>query len=81
MGAVLETKEKRGTVIPCEMKDGQIGIIVSWTVMDLLGKLVQRWDTRLVVLGEPRGLSYLGLTNDPRCQVRILQPGEKIKIT
>lgn len=81
MGAVLETKEKRGTVTPREMEDGQIGIIVSWTVTDLWGKLVQRWGGRLIVLGEPSGLSYVGLTNDPRCQVRILQPGEKIEIT
>ena len=65
-----------------DMKDGDIGIITSWTFPSLIGRIVQRYRYSLIVLGcySSRGWSdYFRIADrDSRNRVRLLTPGETL---
>jgi hypothetical protein len=72
-----------------EMKDGDIGIITSWShVTDLYkGTIVQRYDQGIILLGRPSGESFASILavqnlkeNFKTHRVRLLQPGTLIEI-
>lgn len=86
MGLKLKSKSTE-VITPSEMKDGDVGVVVSWAKPTLsfeespVGFVVQRFDNNLVLLGERSGKSYTGLTNDQSCKVQILPKGTLIEIT
>jgi len=67
------------------MKDGDIGVITSWSMPDYHGRVVQRYKDNLITLGEQSGQSFPGLLSHPalehtKCRVRLLQPGDTITL-
>ena len=66
-----------------QMKCGQIGVVTYWgNVLDSpVGKVVQRFEDNLIVLGEQSGSCYSsGIWLAKSCRVRLLGPGDSIQI-
>lgn len=68
-----------------EMKDGDIAIITEWVFGDSVGKIVQRFQDFLIVLGQSSVKGYGRLFINPsqidnRCYVRILPKGTQLEI-
>lgn len=87
MGTKLH-KEKSERSIPVrKMKDGEIGVIVEWSILEYLGRIVQRYKNHLLTVGGDPGSGWgeifdkNGIGDFSNCRVRILQPGELIEIT
>lgn len=59
-----------------DMKDGQIGIITSWSLKPYIGRIVQRSNNMLIALQKPYGDCFNSIVDDETCRVRILQKGE-----
>ena len=72
--------------IPVQQKlDGQVAVICKWgTDSEPIGRVVQRYRSVLVVLGEPSGWCYGAVLGNslpqPDCLVRVLPPGTKIEV-
>jgi hypothetical protein len=74
-------KETDGSILAKEMQDGQIGIIVEWSVEGFLNRIVQAYDNDLISVGLPSGSSweyYKGLSDC--CRVKLLQTGDLLEI-
>ncbi len=74
------------SIHPKYLQDGEIAEIVLWSNnnFDPVGKIVQRFEDKLIVLGELSGNSYATVchcNNNEEVRVRILKPGERIVIT
>lgn len=69
-------------ITPSQMKDGQIGEIVSWTNLGAINRIVQRKGNSLICIGLPSGNHYPeGATiRDNSCLIRLLSKGEQIEI-
>lgn len=84
----MGVKLKKGTLkeVSClEMEDGDIAVILSWPKFfdnySPVGKIIQRFGSKLVVLGEGVGKHYPEIPKSKECLVRILTPGTLIEIT
>lgn len=81
----LINKPTASLVKPCDMKDGEIGIIRKWKeqLTNPCGSIVQRFQNLLIVIGEPT--SYWPINDesticDGSCLIEILPPGTTLKI-
>lgn len=78
------TSEKRNTIHPFELKDGEMAIITEWIFnQSYLGEIVQRFGEDLIVIGKPSKHSYLNFFNNKKItnqQVRVLTVGTQIEI-
>lgn len=66
-----------------EMKDGDIGEIVSWTGSDKIGLIVQRYKNILITLGSGSGSAFPSPFESVKIEelrVRILKKGTKLEI-
>lgn len=85
MGVSLKNKDNNSVCLDV-MKDGDVAIIVKWgSVTAYLGKIVQRYENKLVVIGEDSGHSFdtvltSKFANDEDYVVRILQRGEELVV-
>lgn len=83
MKAVLKGRPEE--ILVEDMKDGDIGVIISWTYESAVGTIVQRYNTSLVALCHPTGTCWTsffapGNPKQPSCKVRLLKPGEYLEI-
>ncbi len=74
------------SIHPKCLQDGEIAEVILWSNKDLdpVGKIVQRFEDKLIVLGELSDNSYTSVchcNNNDKVRVRILRPGERIVIT
>jgi hypothetical protein len=76
----LVKKEKPKGIWVGDMKDGDVGIIVDWTVAMCLDEIVQRYHNNLVGVGMSGGNGWSNLfINDDlstNCRVRLLEKGD-----
>jgi len=66
-----------------EMKCGQIAIIVRWSLSIYVGRIVQRYENKLVTLGEDAEKSWScfeSLEKNSKLRVRILPKGTIIEL-
>jgi len=78
MSVNLQRKE----ILVCEMKDGQVAEITFWgESLYPFKRIVQRFDDKLVIIGEPSECGWQSIPNDDEYRVRLLEPGEAIVIT
>lgn len=67
-----------------QLKDGQIAVITTWPLEDLIGSIVQRYNDSLIILGKSSLYAFLGILgsninfNDHR--VRILNNNTKLVV-
>lgn len=66
------------------MKDGDVGVIVSWSTGDYIGQVVQRYKNYIITVGQSSGYGlgeyFAGDCNSGN-RVRLLEPGEKLIVT
>ena len=84
---LYKKKKKKNHIHVQSMLDGQIGIIVDWhnNTPHHIGKIVQRHDRALILLGAESGESWLGVFASDAgsmtdCKVKILKPGTKLVV-
>ena len=67
-----------------EMKDGQVGIITTWTISSYVGRIVQRHGSDLIAIGLPEKYSWpFGFDNwkdNSPGKIQIISPGRTIRI-
>lgn len=69
-----------------QLKDGQIAIITQWNgSQSYIGRIVQRYDLSLVVLGAPYNESWIrffsgSISGVENLRVRVLPPGTKLEL-
>lgn len=83
MGVKLRKEEQRPGICMHDMKDGDIGEIVSWDHKFYIGRIVQRCGQYLISVGLSSGNGWGEVFNTPRKEnrrVRILEPGEVLEI-
>jgi predicted pyridoxine 5'-phosphate oxidase superfamily flavin-nucleotide-binding protein len=76
--------ELKSDIALADMKDGQLAQITRWLDDAHVGKIVQRFENRLICIGKYSGWAWTGIFTPPipiDCRVRLLQPGEKITVT
>jgi hypothetical protein len=78
--------ELKSDIALADMKDGQLAQITRWLDDKHVGKIVQRFENRLICIGKYSGWAWTGIFTPPvpkadDCRVRLLQPGEKITVT
>lgn len=80
MTCSVETKE-RGVPMS-EMRDGHLAEIIEWPdEPSRIGQVIQHGrGTHLVVLGEPSDAHFVADADRKTCRVRILHPGDTIRI-
>ena len=82
----LVQKEKPKGIWVADMKDGSVGVIVSWTNRQHLGAIVQRYYNDLVGVGM-RGETGWSKSFNPicsfstDCRIRLLEKGETLVVT
>ncbi len=74
-----------GTIDPSQMRDGQMGVIESWTSYEnRVGQVVQRGEGNLLfALGVNDGGRYPNACRDTAttgCRIRLLSRGDTIRI-
>jgi hypothetical protein len=75
------TNKDDGSISAFEMKDGQLGVIVSGTVgRHYQGKVVQKYDTKLICVGYHIGGTWGVVTENSPIRVRLLKAGETITV-
>ena len=81
--AVELLKEETVKGIPaCEMKDGEIGVVVAWKPDEYIGRIVQRHEDELISIGKAYRYRWNAIDRLPSaCRVRVLEKGEKLVIT
>lgn len=82
-GVKLICAETSKFVTPCSMLDGQIGVIIKWTLPEYIGTIIQKVGSSLIILGIPscHGWSEVNrLTNVNNFKIRILKPRELLEI-
>lgn len=77
MGARLVRSKQVDKVLMCDLKDGQIAIVIE--DCGYTGRLVQRYQDRGIAIGLPEGSSWSDITMNT-LEVRILEHGELIEI-
>lgn len=78
----IVNEQQRG-IPTCEMKDGDIGIIIQWgenIKSESIGVIVQRYEDELIAIGKDRGESYSIIPNGKEFRVRILPKGTLLEI-
>lgn len=85
MPVTLKQKTDEVIVAARDMKDGQIGVIVKWgdsnLSSSLIGRVVQKYATSLIVIGMTSGHSFGDTRKWEDCyQVRLLKKGEILEI-
>lgn len=84
---VARITSKADGICPSEMKDGDVGVIISWSSCEdeNRGRIVQRVGNSLQTIGgcegECWGARVLTPEDSPDCLVRVFQKGETISIT
>ena len=79
----VATDSLPGDIPVNKMKDGELGEVTSWSDGDEnVGQIVQRYDTRLIFLGQNSGHSWPWIFDAtyPDCRVRLIKVGETIKL-
>lgn len=78
----IYNEQAKKLVTPAEMQDGQIGVIRGWVQNLYIGRIVQKYDTHLVAIGEINDLSFPhgSEITDKDCQIEILPPGTLLQI-
>lgn len=78
---------KKSDIVPVHyMQDGDVAEVVSSVIRDLPeGTVVQRFDEKIILIGEPWERGYSGLINSSkeganRVKVRILPKGTLIQL-
>ena len=87
MAVELLKEETVKGITACEMKDGEIGVVVAWKPNryidnNYIGQVVQRYGNELINIGKDclHGWSNIdGFSS--ACRVRVLEKGEKLVIT
>ncbi len=77
MGARLVAFKKKDKVLMCDLKDGQIAVVIE--DCGYTGRLVQRYGHRGIAIGLPAGSGWSDITTNT-LEVRILETGELIEI-
>ena len=76
----LNKKKKEKTVVRMkDLKDGQIAVVVDKSYPSYVGRIVQRYKTYGVPIGEKWGVGWTGIDN-VTLEVRILRDGERLTI-
>ena len=79
MSAKLVNKEDDMTVCACDMKNGQLGVIVEWPFKSFIGVVVQAYENQLIPIGYADAWdNRSNLKFD--CRVRLLRPNETIVV-
>lgn len=76
----VRLNKKSETIPAYQMKDGQIGAIADG---HLAGRIVQRYDDKLIAIGEDSGQAYPNAisSKSEEFKVRLLEEGETICVT
>ena len=71
------------SILACDMKDGEVGVIVEWgDSHELCGTVVQMLDNeRLICIGMPSLDGWSSVPADDKCRVRLLNPPDRIELT
>lgn len=69
------------TIPVCELKDGQIGVIAKWIIPSCIGRIVQRYDDKLITIGKGKGQGWSPCPKDENNRVRVLRNRETLIIT
>ena len=79
---LLEDRGPKG-IWAGDMKDGDVGIIVAWSMSDdYLEEIVQRFDKMLITIGKPSDYVWDEIDRlNKNCRVRLLEKGEKLVVT
>lgn len=74
-------KEVLAEVIPIDMKDGDVGVVIS-SRSDIKGKVVQRYEDVLIVLGKESGDSYSDICGNKNTSmlIRLLDKGTLLEL-
>lgn len=81
MSVTLQTKAVK-SISPKDMKDGQIAVIVyNNSNTSQHGKIVQRFNDKLIVVGLSSEHSWTDNIGDLNLGLRLLEVGEEIMIT
>lgn len=76
----LNKKKKEKNVVQMQnLKDGQIAVVVDKLYPSYVGRIVQRFKTYGVPIGEKCGVGWTGI-DDVTLEVRILREGERLTI-
>lgn len=71
---------------PSDMKDGQLAIIRDWSSSTVIGLVVQRVESKLVIIGEPSSRCFPDICKSAYkystsiCKVEILPTGTMIEV-
>jgi len=79
----LQTPEIDKTILVYHMQDGQIAVITRWKDSSYIGTIVQRFDNKLIALGQGCGIAWSTILKeaDANFRVRILEAGETLVIS
>jgi len=76
----LKTDKSSGIYVN-DMEDGDIAVVVDWTIPSIVGRIVQRYKDSLITIGMNSGEGWTNCflqEKNEHCRVRLLEPGEEL---
>ena len=78
----LVKKESPEGIWVGDMKDGDVGVIVNWSLSGYSNIIVQLHNDSLIMVGQPADHRWTNVPFlDKSCRVRLLEKGEMLVVT